>query len=74
MFLGAMPGQLLAKIKEFTDTESLITKIEDLINGIDEDAINGLFEKLSNVFNIDKLQDEKGELKLLLNQTKDLVK
>jgi hypothetical protein len=74
MFLGAMPGQLLAKIKEFTDTESLVTKIEDLINGIDEDAINGLFEKLSNVFNIDKLQDEKGDLKILLNQIKDLVK
>ena len=74
MFLQMMPHQVLAKIKDLTDIESLTTKIEEVINGIDEDAINRFIDKLSNVFNIDKLQDEKGDLKILLNQIKDLVK
>lgn len=74
MFLGAIPGQLLAKIKEFTDVESLAAKLTDVINNIDEDTVNNLFTKLTSSFNLEQLQDEKGDLKILLNQIKDLVK
>jgi hypothetical protein len=73
LFLQMMPSQLLAKLKEFTDVDMLATKLTDLINSVDEDAINGFFEKLTNIFNLEKLQDEKGDLKILLNQVKDLV-
>ena len=74
MFLTMLPGQLYSKIDNFTDVEKWAAKITAVINGIDEDAINGLMNRLTNTFNLDELQDEKGDLKILLNQIKDLVK
>ena len=67
------PIQVIGKIHELTDVDALSQKITDVINGIDEEAINSFVNKITNVFDIEKLQDEKGELKLLLNQVKDLV-
>ena len=74
MFLTMLPSQLYFKISEFTDVEKWSAKLTAVINGIDEDTINGLVERLTNMFNLEKLQDEKGDLKILLNQVKDLVK
>lgn len=74
LFLEMLPSQLYFKISTFTDVESLAAKLTDVINGIDEEAISKLLDRLTNIFNIDKLQDEKGDLKILLNQVKDLVK
>ena len=74
LFLKMMPVQLVAKLHELTDIDRLGIKISDLLNSIDEDAINNVFDKFVNMFDINKLQEEKGDLKILLNQFKDLVK
>lgn len=74
LFLKMMPVQLVAKLHELTDTDRLGIKISDLLNSIDEDAINNVFDKFVNMFDINRLQEEKGDLKILLNQFKDLVK
>ena len=73
MFLQMSPVQLVEKIKDFANVETWSDKITELINGIDEEAINKLVDRLTSVFDIEKLQDEKGDLKILLNQVKDLV-
>ena len=73
MFLQNFATTSLLKIKDLTDTDTIAAKITDIINSIDEDAINRLIDRLSNVFDINKLQDEKGDLKILLNQIKNLV-
>lgn len=72
MFLTTVPIQLAAKITELTDVSTLSTKISDVLNSVDEDAINNVFDKFVNAFDINKLQDEKGDLKILLNQLKNL--
>ena len=74
LFLKMIPVQLVVKLHELTDTDRLGIKISDLLNSIDEDAINNVFDKFVNMFDINKLQEEKGDLKVLLNQFKDLVK
>lgn len=73
MFKQNFMTDLMTKIRDLTDTETLAMKLTDVINSIDEDSINNLINKLSNVFDMEKLQDEKGDLKILLNQIKDLV-
>ena len=73
MFLQQLPGKLFFKLQELTDIESLSTKLTEVINGIDEDTVNNLIDKLTSVFNMEQLQDEKGELKLALNNLKDLI-
>jgi hypothetical protein len=73
LFLSMSPAQLVAKLQEFTDIELLSAKLTDVLNGIDEESVNNLLNKLTGIFDIEKLQDEKGELKLLLNQIKNLV-
>ena len=65
--------QIAAKLSTFGDVDAISRRITDVINGIDEDAINNLVEKLMSVFDVSKLQEEKGDLKVLLNQFKDLV-
>ena len=74
MFLTMLPSQLYFKLSELTDTEMLAAKITSLIDSIDENSVDNLLNKITNIFNIEKLQDEKGDLKILLNQVKDLVK
>ena len=73
MFLRTVPVQLAAKLIDFVDTDKLGMKISDLLNSIDEDAIDNVFDKFVNAFDMNKLQEEKGDLKLLLNQFKNLV-
>ena len=74
LFLNMTPVKLIATLQDLTDADRLGLKISDVLNSIDEDAINNVFERFVNVFDINKLQDEKGDLKILLNQIKDLVK
>ena len=74
IFLKAVPMQAIVRLIELTNVDNLALKISDLLNSIDEDSVNNLVDKFTTVFDINKLQEEKGDLKILLNQLKDLVK
>jgi hypothetical protein len=74
MFLQQLPGQLFFKLQELTDVHSWAAKLTEVLNNIDEDAINNLIDKFTSMINMEALQDEKGELKIALNNLKDLIK
>ena len=65
--------QVYFKIQEVMDINSWSSKINSFLDDLDENAMQGLIEKISKTFNLDNLDFEKGELRDLLNQMKSLV-
>lgn len=49
--------KVITNIKEWTDKDTLAFKINDVLDGIDETAIENLFNKLSEQIDIKSLKD-----------------
>lgn len=64
--------QLYTKLQEITDVSSWVEKINDFIEDLDGDTIQGLVDKISSSFNFTNLDMEKGELRNFLDELKSL--
>ena len=64
-------NEFLNTIKTLSDTDKMIAKLTDVINGIESDTIQEFFDKIVNTLNIEELNEHKGELTGLLNQLKN---
>lgn len=64
--------QLYTKLQEITDVSSWVDKINDFIEDLDGDTIQGLMDKISSSFNFANLDMEKGELRNFLDELKSL--
>lgn len=64
-------NEFLYTLRTLTDTDKIINKLTDILNGIESDTIQDFFDKIVEVLNIDELNEHKGELTGLLNQLKN---
>lgn len=70
MFSGSIFNQLYFKIKDLTDVSTWAIKLNQLMDEIDEDSLSRFVEKITQYFNLDNLNLEKGDLQNLINQLK----
>ena len=66
-------GRLYYDIKAVIDTDRIAEKLTDILNGIDQTAIDTFFDHVINTFSNFDLQQEKGEAKVLINKLKDVM-
>lgn len=71
IFNKSVLNELSSLIRELSDSSRLSSKLTEVLNDIDSETIQDLFDKIINVFNIDELNEHKGELTGLLNQLKN---
>lgn len=71
IFNKSILNELSSLIRELSDSSRLSSKLTEVLNDIDSETIQDLFDKIINVFNIDELNEHKGELTGLLNQLKN---
>lgn len=55
------------------DTETIAEKISEIIDRVDPESVRKLSDSLMEGFGMTDLNQEKGELKVLLNKTKDII-
>lgn len=71
IFNKSILNELSSLIRELSDSSRLSSKLTEVLNDIDSETIQDLFDKIINVFNINELNEHKGELTGLLNQLKN---
>ena len=64
--------QLHNKLRELTDVEQWVAKLESFIDDLDENSVDNFINKIISSLRLDNLTKEQGELQDLLDQMKTL--
>ena len=72
MFKRNMFTAALFRVQDFLTTGGIASKISEILDNIDSDSLQNFIDAISEVFNTESLDEQKGDLTSLLSQLKSL--
>ena len=73
LFISGLFAHLYFKLQELTDVDMIGIKITQILENIDMNSIENLFNNIVEKFNLNNLEQEKGELKQAIANLKSII-